>query len=99
VGINIAKALSHSIETYEGEIGSAFKTTENDVNELRQILKAVKRRLPHQQQPGDHRFGAFSSVCDMSLVNNEEFLMRLFRDSGVSLQISKFFPLKFTSFK
>jgi hypothetical protein len=72
VGINIAKALSHSIETYEGEIGSAFKTTENDVNELRQILKAVKRRLPHQQQPGDHRFEPISSVTSSAFRNLQE---------------------------
>jgi hypothetical protein len=47
--------MSHSVELYEGEIGSLFKMTENDVTELRQILKAIKRRLPHQQLLADHR--------------------------------------------
>ena len=55
VGINVAKALSHAVETYDGEIGSVFKTAENEVAELRQILKTIKRRVPQQQLQPDNR--------------------------------------------
>ena len=49
-GISIGKALLPAGSTDGGsELGILYKTTEGEVNQLKQVVKSMKRRLPQQE--------------------------------------------------